>query len=844
MKNKNSISKKGVAGLEILIMVMSIISFSFLVGNEIGIVSADSGFQTTCSIPTSSSYGTFGGSSSSGVNETNETNETDNTLIYVAVGAAALAIPAYLIYTELTKETATTAAMTAAEVFEKVKAGGGTIENVGEAEKLIAMSSKNAKGYLTGTAGLEEGTAKSISDQILKSKYPTLASKTSESYLVEERGLHEITAKHTIENPGNWQTSPLNDGSEEGKAIFQQLKTQKGEDGWSKFASNAAEHIGDLAINLGIAVGLYFASKFIGELVGLDAETADRLGWCLGLGYGIGSTVGWIGQMLGNSEGLFASVFGEAFTAVTWMGVIGLGVGILIFIFTSKTTKVEAIQYTCYSWQPVSGGRDCEKCNSDDYSCSKYKCESLGQQCELINEGTGEELCVWNNKNDIAPPIISSWDEPLDKENYEYTPDKATLPPDKGVIIKYKNSEDGCIPPFTKVYYGIELDEPATCRVDLQRTDTYEEMNTILSNGVYRYQHTLMSLHGGINASGENSLSLDNDGEYELYIRCEDKAGNTNVGTFVFKYCVSEEPDLTAPSIELTDPVNNMPVAQGTSSIGINVYVNKPADCKWSHTDEEYDTMSEQMSCAQSVTEINANALYKCSTTLTGLKDEQDNTFYFRCKSYPGYDESDRYENKESYVYNLIGTKELVLDWAKPNGTLIKDSTDIIKVTLEAHTSAGYNDGQAQCYSKQSSQSDSSYILFMNTNSYEHSQDLWLTRGTYNYDIRCCDLGGNCDKASIEFEVDTDTNSPIIVRAYKDSNKLKIVTNEEAECVYDTTDCSYSFDDGVDLTSSDYLEHYADWDTDSTLYIKCQDEFGNEPSPNECSIVARPFSDY
>ena len=809
MKN-NSISKKGIASMEILIMIMSIVSFSFLVGNEIGIVSAGSGFQTTCSIPTSSSTGTFGSSSSSGVNGTNETNGTDNTLIYVAVGAAALAIPAYFIYTTLAEKEAAKSAVSGATV--------NTAEEVANIAKNLPDNSADLikKFGMTDTWN---------ADGIINGEH-------SSEYVRTYFSKHGVTDSNTLDALA--QTY-----GKDGATGVKELS------GWDKFSSNAVEHIGDLAINLGIAVGLYFASKFLGPLLlGLDEETSDRLGWCLGLGYGIGSTVGWVGQMLGNSEGLFASVFGESFTMVTWMGVIGLGIGILIFIFTSKTKKVEAREYTCYSWQPLSGGKDCEKCNNEDYPCSKYKCESLGQQCELINEGTGEEMCVWNNKNDIAPPIISSWDEPLDKENYEYTPDKATLPPDKGVIIKNKNSEDGCIPPFTKVYYGIELDEPATCRVSLERTDTYEEMETVLSNGVYRYKHTLMSLHGGINGTGENSLSLDNDGEYELYIRCEDKAGNTNVGTFVFKYCVSEEPDLTAPSIELTDPVNNMPVAQGTSSMDIHVYVNKPADCRWSHNDEAYDVMTEQMSCAQGVTEINANALYKCSTTLTGLKDEQDNTFYFRCKSYPGYDEADRHENKQSYVYNLVGTKKLVLDWAEPNGTLIKDSTDMIKVTLKAHTSAGYKDGQAQCYSKQSSQSDTSYILFMNTNSYEHSQDLWLTRGQYNYDIRCCDLGGNCDKATIGFEVDTDKDSPIIVRAYKDSNKLKIITNEEAECVYDTMDCSYAIEDGVDLTTSDHLEHYTDWDTDNTLYIKCQDEFGNEPSPNECSIVARPFSDY
>ncbi|MAH03903.1 hypothetical protein CMI39_03915, partial [Candidatus Pacearchaeota archaeon] len=282
---------------------------------------------------------------------------------------------------------------------------------------------------------------------------------------------------------------------------------------------------------------------------------------------------------------------------------------------------------------------------------------------------------------------------------------------------------------------------------------------------------------------------------------------------------------------------NDMPVAHNQTDIeDFEVYTNEPADCKWSHLDQSYDNMEEEMSCSSSILDMNAQMLYKCSTTLTGIKNRQDNKFFIRCKDKP-LETEDRNENKESYEFTLIGTQELVIDKVLPNET-IKDSSDSVKVTLEARTSAGYNEGNSTCYY---SETENDYIMFFETNSYKHSQDLWLTQGNYNYFIKCVDLGGNTDTKKVSFNVETDRGAPIVARAYHEETHLKLVTNEEAKCVYDTKNCNYLFDEGVSLKVIDKVNHFVDWDTKKKLYVKCKDKYDNQPSPSQCSIVAKAF---
>jgi len=49
------------------------------------------------------------------------------------------------------------------------------------------------------------------------------------------------------------------------------------------------------------------------------------------------------------------------------------------------------------------------------------------------------------------------------------------------------------------------------------------------------------------------------------------------------------------------------------------------------------------------------------------------------------------------------------------------------------------------------------------------------------------------------------------------------------------------FEDGIKMTVIDDVNHFTEWDTKTNFYIKCQDKYGNQPLPNECIMIIRPF---
>jgi len=596
----------------------------------------------------------------------------------------------------------------------------------------------------------------------------------------------------------------------------------------------------DMLWNAAIAGALYLGIRAIFDWIGLcpscDPELVKAWASAMAIGYGAGAVTGILLAALSNMPSWGLPIFG--IVGFGW-GLIGLGVAFIIMAIFYRQDYIVAVQYTCYPWKPNTGGNDCDLCNGRDFPCTKYKCQSLGQGCELLNPGKKTQVCSWKDRNDAAPPTISAWNEKL-TSGYQYIP-LTTQTGDKGVEIKNTNSNDGCVPPFTRIDYGIQLDKPGQCKIDFVRKSSFNEMTIpgVISGGDWLKEHSLFSLHGGIDAANASGIELPNGGEYQIFVRCISRNGVANTGTFVLKYCVSNEPDTTAPTIKLVDLPNGAPIQFGQTSRKADVYVNKPSDCKWDHNDVGYDLMAGTMSCSQN---IGANTYYKCTTNLTGLKDEMENKFYFRCKSYPANAEANRYKNEESYQYRLIGTRPLVIDSVTPvSGAVIKDSTQSVKVTLKAVTSAGYNNGAAKCWYKKQTDANNRYNQFANTDSYQSSQELWFSRGSYRYTVKCCDLGGNCATKETDFTIDTDFSSSIVVRAYNEGSSLKIITNEKSECVYDTTSCTYNFDDGIKMVSSDNTAHTTEWNTNSNFYIKCKDEFGNQPAPDGCSITIRPI---
>jgi len=599
-----------------------------------------------------------------------------------------------------------------------------------------------------------------------------------------------------------------------------------------------------------IGVGLYFAGEFVASLIWPDnPELKSQLGAALAGGYLGGQLAGAMIQELGTPiiQGL-SGLFGATAPLLSVGGAAGIVIGVIIFLITAKEEKIVQVSYNCQEWQAPLGGKDCEKCNIGKFPCNAYKCKSLGTGCELTNEGTDYEKCIFVSPSDSTAPIIKAWDGAL-KENYSYVDKTAN-----GVRVKYTGEgadENGCIPYYTAFNYGVTLNEEAKCRYDSEDKN-YSEMSNVASKGLggeyYLKNHTMITYYTSFNTTNETGTEFADGGYFNTYVRCQDKKGNTDSTSFVFKYCVQTKPDRDAPAIveEFLDPLNNFPIAKDQTSRNVSVYVNKPSSCKWSKEDKDASLMENDMICDYTnPLAIRGKIVFKCTAELTGLQNEILNTFYFNCKSYPGKEEKDRFSMTKNYEYKLQGTRELVIQDVSPlNGTTIKGNTMNINVTLRATTILGYENGKAVCFYKESSKPETSYIPFLNTEGTTHSQVIWLSNGSYNYDIRCMDLAGNYDEKTIAFNVESDTSSPVVIRMYNENGKLKITTNEQASCSYSITDCNYNMEEGNPLTTTNGKEHYLDYSStgnQNTYYIKCKDNYGNKPSASQCSIIIKPI---
>ena len=80
-------------------------------------------------------------------------------------------------------------------------------------------------------------------------------------------------------------------------------------------------------------------------------------------------------------------------------------------------------------------------------------------------------------------------------------------------------------------------------------------------------------------------------GENNYYIRCKNFAGEINDAEFAVKIFSKGGPDLTPPLVNRFDIDPGTYLAKGTNSTEIRLYVNEPAECRWSIQDKDYDNM-------------------------------------------------------------------------------------------------------------------------------------------------------------------------------------------------------------------------------------------------------------
>jgi hypothetical protein len=399
----------------------------------------------------------------------------------------------------------------------------------------------------------------------------------------------------------------------------------------------------------------------------------------------------------------------------------------------------------------------------------------------------------------------------------------------------------GCLQAFTQLQFGLLTNEPAQCKIDFANKDSFEEMDFFFGdNNLHLQNHSHAFRLPSPNSEGVDlSQVLGTDGRFTYYVRCQDANGNVNADSFAVSFCIDESPDTTPPVIEQSSFADGAAVQFEVDEVPVQVFTNEPADCRWARTDKSYEDMENELTCAGDVSQVNSDLLYSCSGDLTGIVDRAENEFFFRCKDQPGAPEGDRNVNVQSFALVLRGSQELNILEATPSNETIVGSTQIQAVKLFVQTDDGATEGRAICAFSPTG-IEGSFVTFFETDSHEHRQSLDLVSGNYEYTVRCIDAGGNAAETQLDFVVDLDEEAPLVTRVYKESDALKIITDENAECRYSLDSCNFVFAEGLAMIhnpASLKTSHFAKWEAQNTYYVNCQDEFGNEPSPNDCSIV-------
>ena len=573
-----------------------------------------------------------------------------------------------------------------------------------------------------------------------------------------------------------------------------------------------------IGAGLGAAAGAYLIMSLVGKGMPQKASLVMSLAGSIG-----GSIAG--AQAAAGMTGMqgFATAF---FTAFIWAIIIILIIYAIFKIIGIGETKEYVSEFQCLPWQaPTGDDSDCNLCNTDKEDngvpCSNYRCESLGQTCELLNEGTGEDFCSRNDPNDVSSPKPNPLDSIL-SPGYEYV-----NVGDNGFEIL---TEDGkCVNEYSKITFGIKTTKPSQCRISEDITEGWEEMSFFGNDNFYRTEHSMSldtispeAIRNLYNLTEEEIKALS---EKVFYVKCQSVNGVINLAPYVIKTCINPGPDETSPFIEYLNPVNYGFIKFDSLKENITVWINEPADCKYDVKDKSYDLMKNNFTCFNGLQ--NYGALGKPGWPCQAELDVTNNTdFYIRCLDKPWEEDLDKRNvmTKGQHYFLDKSVSELIISEINPgNGEVIRSGEEIVHVDLRVQTSGGAENGQSECHFK--FPENNNKIRFKDTFSNVHEQpSIERIQGDYEVVISCEDAAGNIAENITNFEIYVDSSGPRIIRYYNE-NGLKITTSEIAEC-RSSFNRLFKWDNST-IIGSGTTQHNIEWSY-NTYYIQCADEYGNK----------------
>ncbi len=592
---------------------------------------------------------------------------------------------------------------------------------------------------------------------------------------------------------------------------------------------------------MGAAAGVAITSVLINALgigPGLDSFTAGSLIATGGVGGGL--------------VGFKIATAGFTKAALTGVGAVGIVmvVAVIIVITIFKIIGIGEIKkikykFECMPWEPPRGGAQCDKCGKDvmsdgsnEFPCSRYSCEALGN-CRFIEESEGPKggICVGADKSDTKAPRIVSAHSGEEFEIREFS--------DVGFKVR-KKGESGdkeCVNQFEKVEYGFELDEYGRCRVSGDALAKFEEMADFGDRGVLLKDHN--ALFTGFEDAKAFDIELGELGlrkDISLYVKCQDALENVNENAYVINLCIIRD-DYTPPRIIMVEPLTKY-LPFGTNIKDLTVYVNEPSELRWSGVDKDFDEMENVFDC-----EINPeNRLpqgFECKTSVP--IDDDEEVIYIRAKDQPKLqgtiDEGRRNENQQSVSVSFRRTETVLsIDSIEPSEEVIEIGGDVASVNLGVRTSGGLVESTS-C----SVDFDGLFDLLPKTDNGLHKKTYErFSVGVHTLRVHCSDGAGNSVEKSTTFSIKKDTEIPLVTRVYADNNFLFVVTNEKAQCGFVNNPepgmmnaCGFGLEKAQGMESySDELVHHVVFDKDKTYYIRCKDRFDNQ-RVGECDIVVK-----
>jgi hypothetical protein len=602
------------------------------------------------------------------------------------------------------------------------------------------------------------------------------------------------------------------------------------------------------------------------------AHTNSLLFWTKAMGALAGASIGYmLAQGFGLSQGasIAVAVIGAAVAlygmanwgwTAPWIAVVAIAIAILGKIFGIGKTKSVYVKATCLPYEVPSGGNDCSLCNENELlSCNRYKCTSLGSACKYINEGTSNAKCI-ASVNDNSPPIIS----PLKFED-NYTYNILT----NGYEIKDKSNN--CFDAWQDVNIAITTEKFSQCKISTSPPTSFDNMLEYFPDTIYLQNHSSLFKLPSSDMLGAIGFDPSRTGIMNFYIRCRDDWGNKNPIDYVIKTCVNPESDTTPPIINRFSPTQeNAFLGFEKTKFPLTIYINEPAECKYSFSNKDYEEMENNFACGgnynilptgtplnlENVTESDVNISeidmssdsvlmsYLLKQTRFGFPCSADvnvasanSTIFIKCKDQPWYsitNESLRNSNTQYQPYPSgykikLSSSALSINSILPTGEIIGGASPFV-VELTATTTGGA-DSTADCYF---SFDNNIFSKFKNTGTSSHKTVFdSIVSGDYYLNLKCIDKAGNIALAENSFFLELDSLSPKVTRAYSSSGLLTITTNEDSECAYSTLSCNFLYNNGTRMDGYG-LTHTTSIQAGKTYHIKCKDLYGNLPAG--CSI--------